>query len=248
MTGSGAMPEWMPGPCRPPERWTLCGRNVVLEPLAPSHAADLWLAMRDAGAEEAGFDFMSYGPFGSEAALAAQLQHLVATPGLLAWAVRPHPAGRAAGWMALLDIEPAHRRIELGHIWLARALRRSAAATEAMFLLLDAAARCGVTRLAWKCDAANTASRRAAERLGFRYEGTLRAHMIVKGRRRDTAYYSILASEWPRCREAVLAWLDAGNFDAGGWQRRSLRRIRDEAAEAASPVCYRDLPEAGWTS
>ncbi|HET8997227.1 MAG TPA: GNAT family protein, partial [Acetobacteraceae bacterium] len=104
---------------------------------------------------------------------------------------------------------------------------RSTAATEAMFLLLHLAAdECGYRRLVWKCNALNAASRRAAERLGFSYEGRHRMHMVVKGRQRDTDWYSIVGDEWPRCRDALRAWLAPGNFDAEGRPRRSLASLR----------------------
>jgi RimJ/RimL family protein N-acetyltransferase len=116
-----------------------------------------------------------------------------------------------------MDIQPANAAIELGHIWFGPNLRRSRAATEAMFLLLDyAATQLGYRRLVWKCNALNHASCRAAERLGFKPEGVLRHHMVVKGRVRDTAYFSILGDEWRPCADAIRAWLHDDNFDARG--------------------------------
>jgi hypothetical protein len=97
-----------------------------------------------------------------------------------------------------------------------------------MFLLLRLAGdELGYRRLTWKCNDLNGASHRAAVRLGFVHEGTLRAHMVVKGRRRDTAYFSILAEEWPRCRNVLIAWLDPSNFTSDGRARRSLAEFRD---------------------
>jgi RimJ/RimL family protein N-acetyltransferase len=124
-----------------------------------------------------------------------------------------------------MDIQPGNAAIELGNIWFPPRLQRSRAATEAMFLLMrHAMDELGYRRLLWKCNALNAPSRRAAERLGFVHEGELRAHMVVKGRRRDSAYFSILAEEWPARREAIAAWLDDANFDAAGRARTSLRR------------------------
>lgn len=146
----------------------------------------------------------------------------------LAWAVRPIATGVASGWLTLMDIQPRHAAIELGSIWFAPAMQRTRAATEALFLLLrHAADDLGYRRLVWKCDALNAASRRAAERLGFTHEGTLRAHMLVKGRERDTAMYSIRGDEWPARRDAVLAWLDDANFAPDGTARRPLAAFRD---------------------
>ncbi len=108
-------------------------------------------------------------------------------------------------------------------------MQRTRAATEAMFLLMRLAMdELGYRRLVWKCNALNAPSRRAADRLGFTYEGTLRAHLVVKGRRRDTAFFSILEDEWPRCRDALLRWLDPANFAPDGTARRGLREIRAE--------------------
>ena len=145
----------------------------------------------------------------------------------MVWAIRPIATGVGSGWLALLDIQPRNAVIELGHIWFGPRMRRTRAATEAMFLLLRMAADdLGYRRLCWKCNALNAPSRRAAERLGFVYEGTLRAHLVVKGRRRDTAYFSILDDEWPRCRDALQAWLDPANFGSDGTALRGLGEIR----------------------
>jgi RimJ/RimL family protein N-acetyltransferase len=141
----------------------------------------------------------------------------------MAWAVRPLRSGRVQGWLTLMDIQPGNAAIEIGHIWFAPAMQRSRAATEAMFLLMrHAMDDLGYRRLVWKCNALNAPSRAAAARLGFVYEGTLRAHLVVKGRRRDTAYLSILADEWPARRDAIAAWLDDANWDHAGAPRRSL--------------------------
>ena len=170
---------------------------------------------------------MSYGPF---AELAAMTQFVAAQAALhdpMFWAVRPVASGRASGWLSLLEIEPAHAAIELGHIWFAPTLRRTRAATEAMFLLLAYAADgLGYRRLVWKCNALNEASVRAALRLGFTPEGTLRAHKVIKGRRRDTAMFSILAEEWPARREAIQRWLAPENFAADGTALRGLAELR----------------------
>ena len=121
-----------------------------------------------------------------------------------------------------LRIEPAHGSIEVGHLAFAPRLQRTRAATEAMYLMMWQAFKLGYRRYEWKCDALNAPSRRAAERLGFRHEGTFRQAMVYKGRNRDTAWYSIIDSEWPSRAAAFEAWLDPMNFDAAGRQRRPL--------------------------
>ena len=207
-----------------PARVKLRGRDVELEPLHTRHAPELWAAAQGA---EAGWSYLAYGPFADQAAMTRHIASFASTHDPMAWAIRPVATGVASGWLTLMEIEPAHAAIELGHIWFAPRMQRTRAATEAMFLLLRLAADdLGYRRLTWKCDALNAPSRRAAERLGFTYEGTLRAVRVVRGRRRDTAYFSILAEEWPARRDAILAWLDPANFD-GGVALRSLASFRD---------------------
>ncbi len=207
-----------------PARVPLRGRHVVLEPLHPRHAADLW---RTAQGHDASWTYLGYGPFASAEALSRHVGEFAATHDPMAWAVRPVVTGVVSGWLTLMDIQPRHAAIELGHIWFAPAMQRTRAATEAMFLPLRLAADdLGYRRLVWKCDALNAPSRRAAERLGFVFEGIHRAHLVVKGRRRDTAWFSILAEDWPACRDAILAWLDPANFAADGTALRGLASLR----------------------
>lgn len=207
-----------PLPARIPHR----GRAVDLEPLHPRHAAELWQAAQGA---EASWAYMGYGPFASEAAMRAHVVAMASVHDPLAWAIRPHRTGTADGWLTLMDIQPGNAAIEIGNIWFSPRLQRTRAATEAMFLLMrHAMDDLGYRRLVWKCNALNAPSRRAAARLGFTYEGTLRAHLVVKGRRRDTAMFSILAEEWRARRDAIEAWLADANFDAEGRARHPLRQ------------------------
>jgi RimJ/RimL family protein N-acetyltransferase len=209
-----------------PARMPVRGQYAHLEPLHRRHAAELWRATQAPGAEVS-WDYLGYGPLASEEALAAFVADFASNHDPMAWAVRPVATGVVTGWLTLMDIQPRNAAIELGHIWFGPPMQRTRAATEAMFLLLRMAAdELGYRRLVWKCNALNAPSRRAADRLGFTYEGTLRAHLIVKGRRRDTAFYSILDDEWPRRRDALLAWLDPANFAADGTARRGLAEIR----------------------
>ena len=209
-----------------PARVPIRGQHVALEPLHRRHGPELWQAAQAPGAA-ASWDYLGYGPFASEAAMTAFVADFAANHDPMAWAVRPIATGVATGWLTLMDIQPRNAAIELGHIWFAPALQRTRAATESMFLLLRLAAdELGYRRLVWKCNALNAPSRRAADRLGFTYEGTLRAHLIVKGRLRETAYYSILADEWPRARAALQAWLDPANFGPDGTARKGLAELR----------------------
>jgi RimJ/RimL family protein N-acetyltransferase len=138
-------------------------------------------------------------------------------------AASERPLGRAS----LMRIEPAHRVIEVGGILFSPALRRTAAATEAMYLMARYVFEdLGYRRYEWKCDSQNEPSRRAALRLGFTFEGIFRQHMIVKGGNRDTAWFSMLDSEWPSRKTAFERWLDDANFDSRGRQRTTLASFR----------------------
>lgn len=209
-----------------PVRIPLRGRHVILEPLHRRHAPELWQASQGTLAD-ASWDYMGYGPFKTEAALEAFVTDFSTTHDPIAWAIRPVATGTVSGWLTLMDIQPKNAAIEIGHIWFAPRLQRTRAATEAMFLLMRLAMDdLGYRRLVWKCNALNEPSRRAAARLGFTYEGRLRAHLVIKARRRDTDYFSILAEEWPPCRDAILAWLDDANVGPDGTTRRSLGEMQ----------------------
>ncbi len=129
----------------------------------------------------------------------------------------------AVGRVSVLRIEPEHGVAEIGHVLWGPGLRRTAAATEAVFLLVDHLFGLGARRVEWKCDDRNVASKSAALRFGFTFEGVFRQHRIVKGENRDTAWFSLLDHEWPARRETILEWLDPANFDDQGRQRRSLQ-------------------------
>ena len=213
-------------PARRPVREVLAGRRVELRPLdRQSHAADLWAAAQ--GDDPSLWDFLPYGPFATPEEMADWVAARAATDDPLFFAVVDRATGRAGGMVSFLRAEPAHGCVEIGHIWFGAALQRSPQATEAIWLLArHAFDGLGNRRLEWKCNAANERSRRAALRLGFTFEGVFRQHMIVKGRNRDTAWYSLLDGEWPAARRAFEAWLAPSNFDAAGTQRRSLADLR----------------------
>ncbi|SDB72030.1 GNAT family N-acetyltransferase [Belnapia rosea] len=234
MSGTHALGEPADPTPRPrPEHAVIRGASLTLEPLAARHADELWEVARDAPDS---WMWLPLGPFADRAAFAGYLRFMAVSKAELVWVVRPHgpdgEPGPAAGWLALLDIRPADAAIELGNIWFPPGLARTRAATEAMFLLLDHAFRLGYRRMAWKCNTRNTASCRAAERLGFRFEGVLRAHMVVRAHRRDTAYYSMLDSEWPERRAALAHWLRDANFGADGRAIESLQRHEDSDARS----------------
>jgi RimJ/RimL family protein N-acetyltransferase len=207
-------PQVDPWPRPLPTRTPLSGTHVTLEPLHRRHTNELFEAM---GSVDQSFTYMSYGPFGTRDALQTFIANQSIKQDQLFWAIRPIATGIASGWLSLMNIEPHHAAIELGSIWFSPKLQRTRAATEAMFLLLKRAAdELGYRRLVWKCDALNAVSIRAARRLGFTPEGILRGHMVVKGRNRDTAIFSIIAEEWPARRDAIAAWLHKSNFAPDG--------------------------------
>lgn len=211
-------PTPRPLPARTPHR----GQSVDLEPLALRHAEDLWAAAQSDVAGH-GWAYLGYGPFADAAAMRRHVAAFAAQHDPMAWAIRPHGSGRVCGWLTLMEIQPANAAIEIGHIWFSPLMQRTRAATEAMFLLMrHAMDDLGYRRLVWKCNALNAPSRAAAARLGFVFEGELRAHLVVKERRRDTAFFSILADEWPARRDLIAAWLNDANWDHTGRPRSSL--------------------------
>ena len=211
-----------------PERVSLEGARVRVEPLDPvRHAADLFRLGHDgSAAAEQSWAYLPYGPFASEPEHRTWLETQAESEDPRFYVAVDLRDGCAVGVATLLSIVPAHGSIELGHIWLSPRLQRTAAATEALVLLLRYAVdTLGYRRMEWKCDAANQPSRRAAARLGFRFEGVFYNHMVVKGRNRDTAWFSILAEEWPAVREAYATWLAADNFGPEGAQRTRLSKL-----------------------
>jgi RimJ/RimL family protein N-acetyltransferase len=203
------------------------GETVRLEPVDPRRHADQ-LFQASAGADDL-WTYLGYGPFGSQAVFTGWLAQRAETKDPMFYAVIDLAAGAARGMASFMRIEPEHRVIEIGHIWFAPLLQRTRQATEAIYLMArHAFDDLGYRRLEWKCNSLNAASRRAAERFGFTYEGIFRQHMIIKGENRDTAWFSIIDVEWPVRRAAFEAWLSPENFDSSGRQRRSLSQIRSE--------------------
>ena len=211
-------------PAPRPERLSHEGRYVRVVPLDPDdHAADLFVASHGDPEREHIWDYLPYGPFGSEGEFRAHLNAQGASEDPLFFAIRPRASDRVEGVASLMTIEPDHRSIEIGHIWLGPDLQRTPAATEALYLLIaHAMDDLRYRRMEWKCNAANAGSRAAACRLGFIHEGVFYQHRIFKSMNRDTAWFSILDHEWPALRANFESWLDPANFDDEGNQRRSL--------------------------
>ena len=208
----------------PPGRVRLAGDAVCLEPLDPAaHAGNLFHAGHD-GEARGLWTYMPYGPFENQRAFAKWLQACATFNDPLFFVICEKTSGRPSGMASYLNVRPTDGVMEIGHIWFAPTLQRTRAATEALFLLMRRAFdELGYRRLEWKCDALNERSRRAALRLGFRFEGVFYRHMIVKNHNRDTAWYSIIDEEWPYLREGFERWLAAENFDEHGRQRQPLQ-------------------------
>ena len=213
-------PDWTPRP-RPPVT-PMAGRLCRVEPLdAARHIDDMHAAFSEAAD---GRDW-TYLPddYIEREAYRAWLTKFGAAGDPMPHVIVDQAAGKAVGTASFLRIDPANGVIEVGYILLAPRLQRTPAATEAMFLMMRRVFdELGYRRYEWKCDSLNAPSRAAALRLGFRFEGIFRQAVVYKGRNRDTAWFSIIDSEWPALKRAYERWLDPANFDAGGRQRERL--------------------------
>ncbi|MFF7057200.1 GNAT family N-acetyltransferase [Achromobacter spanius] len=218
------VPGWTPRP-RPPLA-PITGRYCRLEPLSTErHAADLYQAFSQAP-DDSDWTYMGVGPFADVAAYRAFAEAAQAGNDPLHHAIIDLKTGRAIGTLALMRIDPANGVIEVGFVSFSRQLKRTRIATEAQFLLMRRAFdELGYRRYEWKCDSLNAPSRQAAARLGFQFEGVFRQATIYKGRSRDTAWFSIIDSEWPALRAAYERWLDPANFDEQGKQRQGLSEL-----------------------
>ncbi len=215
-----------------PERITLDGRWITLAPLdAEKHAAALYEGSIGDEVRDSVWTYLFNGPFTNPDDFAADIELKARSVDPLFFAVVSNASGRALGFQALMRIEPLHRVIEVGNIMYTSAMQRTAGATEAQYLfaryVFDVL---GNRRYEWKCNDLNAPSKRAAKRFGFAFEGVFRQHMIVKGRNRDTAWFSMLDSEWPARKSAYERWLATDNFDAHGRQRECLSDLMPRAA------------------
>ena len=209
-------------PAQRPAPVTLDGRHGRIERLAQHHDAALWNAVKG---HDHIWTYMSYGPLTDSAVFSEWLAGRVKLEDPYSYAIIDR-SGQAVGIATLMEIRPAMRVIEVGNILYSPALQRTPLGTEAQYLLARYAFETlGYRRYEWKCNVLNDPSRRAALRYGFVYEGTFRQHMITKSRSRDTAYYSMLDSEWPARKAAFQRWLAPENFDAQGRQRVSLSEL-----------------------
>ena len=219
------VPGWTSRP-RPP-RTAMEGRYCRVEPLdIGRHAADLHAANLDAD-DHSRWTYLSAHGFDDLDDYREWLRGMTADDDPLLHAIVDGTTGRAIGVAAYLRIDPANGVIEVGHINYSPRLQRTRAATEAMYLMMRRAFdELGYRRYEWKCDSLNAASRAAARRLGFTFEGIFRQAVVYKGRNRDTAWFSIIDAEWPAIRAGFERWLAPENFDNDGRQRRRLEACR----------------------
>ncbi|HZZ77988.1 MAG TPA: GNAT family protein [Gemmataceae bacterium] len=215
-----ALPNWTPPSV--PAQESMEGRHCRLEPLNASlHAEPLYeaIAVEKGGSS---WTYLPYGPFDSLESYRAWMNEACAHKDPMFFAIIKKPEGKPLGVASYLRITPASGAIEVGHIHYTAILKRTPAATEAMYLMMARAFDLGYRRYEWKCDSLNAASRAAAERLGFTFEGIFRQATVYKGRNRDTAWYAVIDRDWPSLRQAYLAWLAPNNFDSQGRQRTRL--------------------------
>jgi RimJ/RimL family protein N-acetyltransferase len=209
-----------------PSREPMQGRFCRLVALELSHAADLYDAYAT-DADDRHWTYLPYGPYKSATAYEKALQVLLGLDGTLFYAIVDEASARPVGVAAYLRIDAAMGCIEVGHLRYSRALQRTPAATEAMVLMMRRVFdELGYRRYEWKCDSRNAPSLAAARRLGFQFEGIFRQAMVIKGRNRDTAWLSVLDTEWPVLKAAFDGWLNPLNFDSEGRQKRPLAAVR----------------------
>jgi RimJ/RimL family protein N-acetyltransferase len=216
-----ATPAERPGPV------TLPGRFGRIEKLKARHAASLWTVFAE---QDQVWTYISTdGPFEALDEFSAFIARRATAADPYAYAILD-TSGQALGYFTLMEIRPEMRVIEVGHVLYSPALQGTPLGTEAQYLLARYAFETlGYRRYEWKCNALNAASRRAALRYGFTFEGIFRQHTIAKGRNRDNAWYSMLDSEWPARRANFERWLASGNFTADGKQRESLSALNEPA-------------------
>lgn len=213
-------------PVKLPDTRTLQGRFIRLEKLnAARHGDGLWDALEGPAADRKLWDYLFVGPFPERGAFDDYLAGLEGSTDPWFYTVIDQQTGAINGFLGLMSIFPSAGRIEIGHVTFGASMQRTPKATEAVYLLARESFALGNRRLEWKCNANNARSKRAAERFGFSFEGTFRQHSVFKGQNRDTAWYSIIDSEWPAIQQAFEAWLAVDNFQDGE-QIRTLEQLR----------------------
>lgn len=216
--------DWKGAP--PPSTTLIEGRFIRLEKLDPArHGDQLFQALQGPDADPKLWDYLPYGPFPERSVFNDWLNNHAASSDPYFFSVIDRASGEVQGLLSLMSIVPIQGRIEIGHVTFGAPMQRSPKSTEAVYLLAREAFALGYRRLEWKCNNDNARSRYAAERLGFSAEGVFRQHMVVKGKNRDTAWFSILDGEWPAIAAGFEAWLSEGNQQGSG-QVKTLAECR----------------------
>ena len=192
-----------------PQRKDYEGRFITLSPVNPqADVTELYDCSHGSVIKEQIWTYMSYGPFDNKHSMQEWLEDGAISEDPLFFTVHHLESKQRIGMVSFLNIVSDMRRLELGHLWYSPDSQRSNVNTEAIYLMLcEAFDRLKYRRVEWKCDSLNEKSRSAALRLGFKFEGIFRQHIIVKGRNRDTAWYSMLDSEWAAIKKNMEMWL-----------------------------------------
>lgn len=187
----------------------LAGSFVTLKPLDPTHDTDqLYNISHGDQKKESVWKYLSYGPFHSAEEMSRLYSSQMSGIDPLAWTAHCNARKTQVGITTLMSIVPDHGRAEIGHVWFCTEVHRTKINTEAQYLLLKYLFEdLGYRRVEWKCDAQNHASRTAATRMGFLFEGRFRQHMVIRGRNRDTDWFAMCDKDWPRCRDNFEKWL-----------------------------------------
>ena len=221
---SESLQHWQPATI--PDNRTLEGLYIRLEKLDPArHGDDLWLALQGPESDPKLWDYLPYGPFPERSAFDAWLEKNAASADPHFYAVIDSANDQAQGLLSLMCIVPEHGRIEIGHVAFGAPMQRSPKSTEAVYLLAKEAFALGNRRLEWKCNNDNARSKRTAVRLGYTFEGVFRQHMVVKGKNRDTTWYSIISTQWSPVAAGFEKWLALDNQPKSG-QIKSLEECR----------------------
>lgn len=196
-----------------------------LEPIDPVRHVQSLFEANAMDVDGKSWTYLPYGPFDDLDSYRIWVEQNCLEGDPLFFAIISLDSGKAVGVASYLRINPSSGSIEVGHINYSPLLRRTLAATEAMYLMMARAFELGYRRYEWKCNALNAPSRAAAQRLGFSFEGVFRQAAVVKGRNRDTAWYAVIDQEWPILRAAFLQWLSPSNFDEHGKQQLRLSNL-----------------------
>ncbi|MCB6184518.1 GNAT family N-acetyltransferase [Leeia sp. TBRC 13508] len=223
------VPQWQAR--EKPQRIVLTGQYCQLVPVShDQHLDDLYEAYTSAP-DGRDWTYLFQAPPSDKTTFSQYLKNVETSQDPLAYTVIDLASQKAVGTLSLMRIDPTHGVIEVGGVTFSPKLKQTPLSTEAQFLLMQYAFdHLGYRRYEWKCDSLNAPSRKAALRLGFQFEGIFRQAIVYKGRSRDTAWFSIIDSEWPTVKAALAAWLAHANFDENGQQKQRLEAIRQSIA------------------